>query len=685
MAPPKKPAKTRKIRLLFGVLGAVILVPVIGATALVMTFDPDKYRSEIADFMTSKLGRKVSLNGPMHIRLLGGPALEVNDVVLANAPWGARPDMAKIGRMALAMKIEPLFASPRRLEVASITLSDADVQLETNAQGAKNWELIAATTKQAAGAEAKSGGRETAAEQKAPLQISLDKMELKNIHVAMLDAAKRQTMDVKLDHLNLTANDKTVLKLEGSYNQQPFSAALEGGAWQSLLSDNPWAFSAQAKALGNDFSGTGQLLKLGKQIELNSFQLVSMIGSTVMGKLAIDLAGAKPELRGELQIDRIQPPPAKPMELVPVESSVSGTKVMRVPPPGPLFSQEKFDLSSLQAANAVLAVTIDKIETDKITLDDTKLKINLKNGLLSINPLTSSLAGNPLQGAVTFNANNQALTIELHGKQMNLQPVLQSFGFGAITLGKTNVAMDFRSSGDSPRLLANNLSGRTVLQVGSSNLPTAALGPVANTLLQLARPGAPVAAEQQLTCATARFNAANGVMTSDGILVDSSLVTVAGEGVIDLRQEQLRFTFQPQTKDAALNHLAAPVFLSGPLTQPAVKMDSIGAVAGLAETFLGKKLPVGGGSKAVLAVPVVNAAAADPCTEALDHPVYRQNDSAPSSAAGVGVDKARELVQDKTKGLSEKLDKALTGDQAPPVLKNLLGGEKSPLKGLFGQ
>lgn len=688
-------AKKSRFGLLTGLVSAVILIPLVGGGIFLATFNPDQYRGEIASFLTEKLGRKVSLNGAMHLKLAGGPALEVNDIALANPAWASRPEMAKIGQMALAVKLGPLLQTPRRLEVESVTLTDADIQLETSASGQKNWEFAPK-----AGAEAPQAGAakdklaptpdkpagDKPASAKMPLAISLDQLLVKNLHFVMREAGKPKATELSIKELSLQAHDKTVLAVTGIFNQQPFSANLTGGSWLALLDKQPWNFAADAKYLGNDFSGSGKFIGSVKELDLDNFKLVSSIGSTVTGHLVVQLAG-KPSLMGAIAVDAVTLPESKNApaeEKAAAEPDAAPAAAEKAGAEKRLFSDKKFDLSALKSVDVKLDVSVGKIAQGQIALEDLKTRIDLQNGVLSLPQLTAQLAGNPLVAQLHVNAAPpHPMDFGLSGRDMNLQPLLAALGHNNIALGKTTLIVESRTAGDSPRLLADNLDGLFTLKVGGSMLPAETLGPVVNNVLKLLSPGSPLAAQNKVTCGTVRFKAQDGVLTSNGILLDTSLATVLGEGTINLRQENLQMTFQPKTKDAKLAALAGPMSVNGPLTKPGFKMDSVGMIAGIASTFLGKDLPVPA-AKPALRVPTVNPAQPDPCTDALDNPVYAA-DSGQSSAAGASLGAGQDLVQGKVKGLSEKLGKAVGGDKAPPVLKNLLGGEKSPLKGLFGQ
>lgn len=662
------PVKKSKLGLAFKVLGAIIVLPIVGVGALLATFDADKYRGEIAQMLTEKLGRKVSLDGPMHLSVTHGLALEINNAAVANPEWASRPEMAKVGKLSLSLKLAPLLH--KELAIDSIVLNDADVQLETGKDGAKNWEFELLKSHPAkasqAAAEEKREAKVAAKEQgKLPIDLNVNEIKLKNIRFAMHDAAKGKDMVVMIASLVLNAANKTALKLDGSFNQQPFSVKLDGAPWQDLLTNKKWPFQAEAAFAGNDFAGQGTLAQLGTLIDLPSFKLKTMIGSTVDGKLTVNVLG-KPTINGTLHIDTIKPPAGG--------TKSAATTTDAAPEPSPeatapaskrMFSDAKIDLSALKSANATLSIVIDTIDAGGVQISQFNTNLSLIGGNLALNPISAELAGNPITGHVGLNAAQEpaALQVALAGHQMDLNSLLKSVGSMGVTLGKSDLDVDLRSRGDSAHGFASNLDGKVVLQTGKGTLPLQGLKLFASGLIRALLPGAEAVNDLSLTCGTMRFQAQNGVLNSNGILLESNLTTVVGSGAIDLGQENLNLNLKPQPKDGALGRLAPSVRMAGPLTAPAIKIDAAGSVANIAGEFLGNNLPIGNTG---MQVPVVNPnAAGNPCADALDHPVYATTNAAPTSAAGKAVEKGRTFVQEK--------------------LGKVLGGDKNPLKGLFGQ
>jgi uncharacterized protein involved in outer membrane biogenesis len=102
--------------------------------------------------------------------------------------------------------------------------------------------------------------------------------------------------------------------------------------------------------------------------------------------------------------------------------------------------------------------------------------------------------------------------------------------------------------------------------------------------------------EGGLTCMVSRFDFKQGVGTVSAMLVDSTLVTVGGEGSIDLGKQTLNLKIKPAPKSPSLVSLAMPLLITGTFKDPTVGPDPLavaGAVAkGAGALALGAAMPL---------------------------------------------------------------------------------------------
>ena len=87
--------------------------------------------------------------------------------------------------------------------------------------------------------------------------------------------------------------------------------------------------------------------------------------------------------------------------------------------------------------------------------------------------------------------------------------------------------------------------------------------------------------ESRINCSVGRFDVAQGVMTPNPLIVDTTRSRISGKGSIDLSGNELQLRLKPRPKKRNLINLATPVSVTGPLNDPQVQVSK----RGLAVTF----------------------------------------------------------------------------------------------------
>lgn len=78
------------------VAAGVVLVIIVAAVVALRSMDFNKYKGLIAGQVKSATGRELKIGGNINLEIGFSPAVVVEDVSFANAPWGSRPDMVKV-------------------------------------------------------------------------------------------------------------------------------------------------------------------------------------------------------------------------------------------------------------------------------------------------------------------------------------------------------------------------------------------------------------------------------------------------------------------------------------------------------------------------------------------------------------------------------------------------------------
>jgi AsmA protein len=121
---------------LLGLGGMVLLLAALLAYVLVF-FDPNAHKQELARLVHDQTGREFSLPGDLKLRLYPWLAIEVGRATLGNAPgFGAEP-MLEFDHARLGVKLLPLLH--REIEIGAVTVESPTIRLSVNAEGRDNW------------------------------------------------------------------------------------------------------------------------------------------------------------------------------------------------------------------------------------------------------------------------------------------------------------------------------------------------------------------------------------------------------------------------------------------------------------------------------------------------------------------------------------------------------------------
>ncbi len=211
-------------------VAAVVVGLVVAAVAIVSTMDFNQYRGVIAEQVKQATGRDLVINGDLKLALGLSPAVAVNDVTFANAPWGSRPHMAQVKRFEAQVQLLPLVFG--NINVKRIVLNDADILLETDKQGRGNWEFVAAAAQEASAPKPQQPTATGAT--KLP---AVNEVNIRNARLAYRDGKTGQTTNLNLLHATLGAgspSDPLKLDVEGSFNDLAFQVAGRVGSIDAM-------------------------------------------------------------------------------------------------------------------------------------------------------------------------------------------------------------------------------------------------------------------------------------------------------------------------------------------------------------------------------------------------------------------------------------------------------------------
>src|SRR3569833_835262 len=122
-------------------VGGLVLLLIDDIVVFALTFDANKYKSEIAAAVNKATGRVLTIEGDIHLSIFPWLGAELGAMRLSNAPGFGDEPFAQIGAAAVKVKLLPLLC--KEVEVDEVTLNGLRLSLRRDANGHTNWEDLA--------------------------------------------------------------------------------------------------------------------------------------------------------------------------------------------------------------------------------------------------------------------------------------------------------------------------------------------------------------------------------------------------------------------------------------------------------------------------------------------------------------------------------------------------------------
>lgn len=348
------------------------------------------------------------------------------------------------------------------------------------------------------------------------------------------------------------------------------------------LKDLDPIFNQQLPPLGAyEFTGTLADTKTG-------YRLTNMDGriggSDIHGDLTLVIGGPRWRLNGDLSSETVTlpisnqpaaPPPPRETGIIPdVAIPVRGLR--------------EFEMDLGWQMNRFVAGAID---LGKVTF-----KAHLENGQLQLAPFHANLWGSVMDGSLSLDASEQVPKVALKTtiRQLDLAQLLKGLKGAEGIDGAADIILDLEGRGTTLQELLRRANGQAEFIGGPGNIKSRFLNLWATELIPALLSEAWKPQEwTQVNCLIARFGLMEGLGRSDGILFDTTSMTVAGIGTVDLAGEYIDVVLTPRPKNPSLISLAHTARLKGPFSNPDVSTDSKDIAKSAAWVALGVTNPFG--------------------------------------------------------------------------------------------
>jgi AsmA protein len=250
------------------------------------------------------------------------------------------------------------------------------------------------------------------------------------------------------------------------------------------------------------------------------------------------------------------------------------------PPPELIIPDTKLPFAALHGADANLTLSADRVKLDGENYSDLEAHVLANDGKLIVNPLRLTSPQGAIIGAFTLDegVDPPAVALTLRSPSLSAARVAALLGEEGGATGALQVDAQLSGTGDTPRALATSLTGHLGVTMVDGTITDTMVSALFANALNTA--GVPMGGgSSDVRCLAVRSDFYHGAGRVRALALDTSRLSVDGDGVLDLGAETLTLHLRPIVRIGGTG-VAAPVEVTGPFSalKPALEPMTNGRV-----------------------------------------------------------------------------------------------------------
>lgn len=599
----------------FGVLLSLLLVLVL----VLLFMDWNRLRGPLSNAVSQALGRNFAINGNLSVDWSWTPRIAANDIELANAPWGSRPEMFKLDRFEVAIRLPELFRG--RIVLPEVRATRPFLILERSENGRQaNWDF---------GEKKDEKGGMALSRRWIP---EIGQLAIDDGRFLFRDPATDTSFDMSVSTVAGAASDQGVkITGRGRATGAPLTLDIRSGPILTLWKEGtPYpievraafgdtkaevkgTFAEPVKLEGPDlrfeaegpnlaalsafspawipetppYRFAGRISRDGDKWLLRGFE--GKLGSSdLSGDLMATIRNDRPYLEGDMRSRRFD-----------FRDVVGIFGADPTPEPADkasprLLPDKPYDLEGLRAADVDLRFQSGNIVTPWMPVDDLATHVRLDEGVITLDPVKLTVGYGAIRANIELDARGSMIqtALDAHIDKVPFKRLLAKTPFADETAGNFFGRTKLTMAGNSVAAMAASADGdiKVLMEDGRiSGLLMEAAGLDVTEALGIALAGDDPAI--RVRCSISDFIASDGVIKTQLFLMDTTDSQLLGDGSIDLRNETVDFRLEAKPKDFSLFAARTPVRIGGTLKKPRPRPEPGPLVAkGAASVVLGALL-----------------------------------------------------------------------------------------------
>ena len=584
-------------RLTWALIAAVPIVAIAGF-AWVATRDLSRYQARLTEQIRKVTGRELAAKVPLAVKLGSEPAMVAEGVTLSNAPWGSRPDLARVRKLTLF--IDPVSLFLGEIKIGRILLEGADILVETNDVGDANLDMLPPPD----GSGPHAGENRSFRLRTTTAFPWIGAIEVRDSVLTIAEGAGRPPVVIEVPNATFRSSaPNQPMQIEGRFaapKATPLDLTGTAGSFDGWMRGLPGNIDVQGGFGGGKIAIKGGVGVKGTTVQINSEgpdisvfgpyirlpvpaggpYVLSAKAATQRSAFKVDVTTLKVG-SSELTADVLFRVDRKGTATITANADVSRLDIgdLRAAPaaaaPASAASPAQprlvptLPFSASWLGRSTLSVTArlgeivglgSKVQNASITLTSSETRFAFRAAAT----VGSGSAGFDLAYDPTGRIGQATLTASANRVPLGDLSSLLGFDLG-LRDAVADIDLRLRGGGRTTRDALNSASGSIDITVAKGTWPR---DPLANWPAETQRLLGGGEGGVPFNCIAGRFDVSGGVASLRRLVVDTPRATLVGGGYVHLRSEGWEFILAPEARDNQNAALASPLRLKGGSGRP---------------------------------------------------------------------------------------------------------------------
>jgi uncharacterized protein involved in outer membrane biogenesis len=568
-------------------LGALLAL----AVGLAAAIEAGYFRGPLLRFIASQVGRAIEVEGELHLHVFAlHPWVTAERVTIGNPAWVPPGTTAVIGRVSFAIEL-PWVHWP--LGIVKLDMEEATLTLSRNDTGLANWQRTDPRVPDDA------------------LSPLVRHLSVPGARVLLKDDTRHLQFDGTITVKEPSPKEgPPPLRIEGTgqLNGRPVRFGIDGEPLATADHAKPYRFKFEEQSSGSQLTGGGALPRpfdfrlidaeftaTGQDLEdlyfLTGVKLINTGRYRLAGKVVrrgtktrftgLEASSGQSDAHGSVSIDSSSDRPKLDIDLHSqiLRLADLGLRAAGRDPEGGsgkpwLMSDAALNPRAWRRDDTVATLRAGRLEVGPIPVQDVAAALAVDHGILTVTPLTGHVFDGALTAHVKANltTDDPADSLDLKISNLNLERYLPHGADEPLMKGLLQARVLAKGHGRSLHEFASSADGTLSAAVPHGAIRAALADLVGLDLRAIGLTMSKHGPDTPVRCGVASFQAHDGALAAQTLVLDAEQVLIVGEGNIHMDSEAIDLNLSGHPKRLGFR-VRSPVLVRGTLSHPSLAIQ----------------------------------------------------------------------------------------------------------------